>query len=53
MRDRVVFVCKRKKTKSKRARHIDMHNSRSRNNASEFMGMCAWLMNETCEDYQN
>ncbi len=45
----------RKKTKSKRARHIYMHTSRSHNSASEFMGMCVcvWLMNGTCEDYQN
>mgnify|MGYP007096999910 CR=1 FL=1 len=46
----------RKKIKNKRARHIIyiyMHTSRSRNSESEFMGMCVWLMNGTCEDYQN
>jgi len=36
----------RKKTKSKRARHIYMHTSRSRNIASEFMGLCVCMVNE-------
>jgi hypothetical protein len=36
------------KTKSERARHIYMHTSRSRNRASEFVGVyiCVCMVNE-------
>ncbi len=37
---------KRKKSECKRARHISMHTSCSRNSTSEFMGMCVCMVNE-------